>query len=405
MRIRFLVITILSALGVAYSFTTAAQQKKTFAQSFVRMQLLKGHEGHVCAAAFSPDGRTLATMSDNEVRFWDAKTGELKKALNATGSCSYGSIVFSPDGKLLATPSGLVDVATGELRQKYWDVVWRSDVNYSNGEATQKYSYTPQKDRESVLIESLPDEPLPKKKEERTIKSGKVTMRLERAEEAILAFSPDGLFLFGRNSLLDVKTGEPLQTTIYYRRPYNRPYYTSLNLRYFRQPIAFFLANNLMGVGIEGGNIELSRINIEQRTKQVVYSLAGHKDSVIALAFSKNGRVLASGEANGALKLWDIEKGALLCTLSEKGDAVEKIAFLGNQALATGGTDGVVRLWRVCGEMPFSLNEPLEEYEGKHLIGLLGGHIGGIASIAFSPVSWTLATGGSDRTVRLRWKE
>ena len=65
---------------------------------------LTPHGGYVLAVAFSPDGRTLATASSDNVRLWDLATGQVTATL--LGHTEYvWSVAFSPDGHTLATGS------------------------------------------------------------------------------------------------------------------------------------------------------------------------------------------------------------------------------------------------------------------------------------------------------------
>ena len=65
--------------------------------------ILTGHTWHVESVVFSPDGKTLASNSTDGIRLWDTNTGETRHTLTGhTGS----SVVFSPDGKTLASGSG-----------------------------------------------------------------------------------------------------------------------------------------------------------------------------------------------------------------------------------------------------------------------------------------------------------
>ena len=83
---------------------------------------LSGHTHVVGFAAFSPDGRYLATASDdNTAKVWDGKTG--KELLTLRGHAGYvPSVAFSPDGKQLATASGY----HGRWEIKVWDTTrWK----------------------------------------------------------------------------------------------------------------------------------------------------------------------------------------------------------------------------------------------------------------------------------------
>ncbi len=104
-----------------------------------QLQTVKGHEEQVWSVVFSPDGKQLATASfDNTARLWDVATGKQLQILNGHENM-VTSVVFSPDGKQLATGSAdktarLWDVATGTLLQtlngheeQVWSVVFSPD--------------------------------------------------------------------------------------------------------------------------------------------------------------------------------------------------------------------------------------------------------------------------------------
>src|SRR5439155_6341691 len=74
----------------------------------------------------------------------------------------------------------------------------------------------------------------------------------------------------------------------------------------------------------------------------------GHKDSVVAVAFSPNGRSALSGSWDGTVRLWDLETGKELRRFTGHSGAVDSVALSpdGRRALS-GGNDRTVRLWEV----------------------------------------------------------
>ncbi|WP_328966904.1 nSTAND1 domain-containing NTPase [Streptomyces sp. NBC_00239] len=115
--------------------------------------------------------------------------------------------------------------------------------------------------------------------------------------------------------------------------------------------------------------------------------LSGHAYNVYAVAFSPDGRTLASGSSDATVRLWDTTTGKSRATLDHGDLAVVSLTFSPNgRILATGSNEGPVRLWDVPGRKPLAT---------------LTGHTKQVNSVAFSADGLTLATGSNDTTVRL----
>ncbi len=360
------------------------------------------HRGAMYHVAISPDGKTLATGGlDGTIRLWDVETGKFIKCLLGHNSYVY-RLAWSPDGNTLASAGahdgscGLWDVKTGILRRAIRSphgvvtyVAWAPNgrqIAFSTGNSGHMLVY------DAVRGEFINND------KEREVAIGVGIVSLD--------WSPDG------QVVAFVSTSTPVSLWQMSAVRQNKFLLTDGDISY---GLAFSRDGKEVAVAGAKG-IRIYNFETEMVTRTI-------ESPAYSVAYSPDGKLLASAPLNGLVKLWESATGKEVKTLT--GSATSSLSWSDDSKLLATTTITTAVVWDVesgkektifdaCGQYPpiWSPGKPFingiytnspsicDPASGK-LLTKLEGHTAPVYAFGWSRDGKMLATGSADATVRL----
>ena len=320
--------------------------------------------------ALSPDGRLLAAASfEGPVFVWDVESGEPYGAPLVAGTSPVNGVAFSPDGRTLVS---------SHLRSAVvWNVSGAQAIGAPLGGPTDlitDVAFSPDGrrlaaarfDRPTVVYDTA---------------TRRATVRIPNSSiVSAVAFDPDGRrvavgTIGGTVGLFDATSGAAVSPP------------TEAGSAVWQ--VAFSPDGRLLAIAVDPNGVDgfyrqrrqgtVQLLDVESR-RPVGRTIAPGAGSVLALAFSPDGRLLATASYAGRLDLWDV------ATQSRHGkrmavadDGLPGVAFdPSGRLVAAGGATGPVRVWQVADQRP--VYPPL------------AGHTGPVTGVAFDRTGSFLAS-------------
>ncbi|WP_373540027.1 NB-ARC domain-containing protein [Chamaesiphon sp.] len=340
------------------------------------LKTLTGHTAWVTSIAWTSDGQTIVSGSmDRTIRVWQISTGQCIRTIQGHGNM-VRAIAWNTAGDKVAGGGsghtiGIWDLATATCLQTFWgSKIWIWSLAFLR--------HTDNATSEILAAASFEEDIRLWNTETGTLKAAITDDRwntVVTVDRACQLLAIGGYT--GKVRLWDLKTDRLLQT-----------------IEGLHSGIIWAIAFHPQAPLLATGGME-NYVQIWDFQTQVCRKLLGHERRIESVAFSADGRSIASGSADGTAKVWCVDTGACLMTFRGHRDCVYGVAFApdfndaGGAILATGSGDSTIKLWNVAtGNCTMTLTA----------------HTDIVSSIAFCPnpaTPYLLASGSYDETMKI----
>ncbi|MDJ1182133.1 hypothetical protein [Roseofilum casamattae] len=315
------------------------------------------HQERVMGVAFSPDGRYLATGSeDKTAKITEVESGETLHTI--THQERVMGVAFSPDGRYLATGSEdktakITEVESGKTLHTitHQNLVWRVEFSPDG-----RYLATGSTDKTAKIVE---------------VESGETLHAITHQDwVSKVAFSPDGRYLATGSEdktakITEVESGKTLHTITHQAEVWG---------------VAFSPDGRYLATGSADNKVQIAAV----KSWQTLHTI-NHEGEVWGVTFSSDGRYLATGSSNNTAKITAVKSWQTLHSITHQGTVREVEFSPKGRYLATSSSDKTAKI---------------VEIESRQTLQTIT-HQDSVWAVDFSSNGRYLATGSKDKTAKI----